>query len=70
MPHSAKALRMEELDLCYVFVIQPFTAVCICLPGNVRIYTVFNTFICNGGVFIFSWRLGLWVTTHGDILQA
>jgi hypothetical protein len=36
-----------------VFVIQSYTAVCICHPDNVRIYTVFNTFICNGGVFIF-----------------
>ncbi len=39
-----------------VFVIQSYKAVCICHPDNVRIYTVytvFNTFICNGGFFIF-----------------
>ncbi|MCP1491405.1 hypothetical protein J2Y73_001436 [Peribacillus frigoritolerans] len=51
-----------------VFVIQSYTAVCICHPDNVRIYTVFNTFICNGGVFIFSWRCGIWITIHDDVL--
>lgn len=36
-----------------VFVIQSYKAVCICHPDNVRIFTVFNTFICNGGFFVF-----------------
>jgi hypothetical protein len=36
-----------------VFDIRSYKAVCICHPDNVRIYTVFNTFICNEGFFIF-----------------
>lgn len=41
-----------------VFVIQSYTTVCICHPDNERIYTVFSTFICNGGVFIFFLEVG------------
>ncbi len=68
MPHSAKALRMEELDLCLYLSFSHIRLFVFCHPDNVRIYIPYLTPSFAMEVFYFS-GVRIWITIHDDILD-